>query len=103
MLPNDTDLTPFREIGNIEGFNFAFIDDHFNSHTALDNIDRVDPRAIKHQGSYLMPLLNYFSEADLSVLKSENNEIIKSGVKPILKTVSIFGRFKRILYPPLLE
>lgn len=75
MLPNDTDLTPFREIGNIEGFNFAFIDDHFNYHTALDNIDRVDPRAIKHQGSYLMPLLNYFSEADLSVLKSENNEV----------------------------
>ena len=28
MLPNDTDLTVFREDGDIEGFNFAFIDDH---------------------------------------------------------------------------
>ena len=32
-----------------------------------------------------------------------NKEIIKSGVKIILKTVSIFGRFRRIPYPPLLE
>ena len=38
-----------------------------------------------------------------TVSQSENNEIIKRGVNPILKTVRIFGRFKRILYPPLLE
>ncbi|MGB2116459.1 MAG: M28 family peptidase [Flavobacteriaceae bacterium] len=75
MLPNDTDLTPFRAIGNIDGFNFAFIDNHFHYHTALDNVDNVDPKAIKHQGTYLMPLLNYFSEVDLSVLKSENNDV----------------------------
>ena len=28
-LPNDTDLTIFRRDGNIDGFNFAFIDDHY--------------------------------------------------------------------------
>ncbi|HKK12557.1 MAG TPA: M20/M25/M40 family metallo-hydrolase, partial [Flavobacteriaceae bacterium] len=39
MLPNDTDLTPMREKGDIEGFNFAFIDDHFDYHDALDNYD----------------------------------------------------------------
>ena len=75
MLPNDTDLTPFRAIGNIDGFNFAFIDNHFHYHTALDNINNVDPKAIKHQSAYLMPMLHYFSEADLSVLKSENNDV----------------------------
>lgn len=70
MLPNDTDLTIFREDGDIEGFNFAFIDDHFDYHTALDNYDRLDRTSLAHQGSYLMPLLHYFSDADLDNLKS---------------------------------
>ena len=42
MLPNDTDLTRFREDGNIDGFNFAFIDDHYDYHTALDTYERLD-------------------------------------------------------------
>ncbi|MCG2460854.1 M28 family peptidase [Flavobacteriaceae bacterium F89] len=70
MLPNDTDLTVFRKDGDIEGFNFAFIDDHFDYHTARDNYDRLDRSSLAHQGSYLMPLLNYFSDADLENLKS---------------------------------
>ena len=56
MLPNDTDLTVFREDGDIEGFNFAFIDDHFDYHTALDTHERLDKKTLAHQGSYLMPL-----------------------------------------------
>ena len=70
MLPNDTDLTVFREDQDIEGFNFAFIDDHFDYHTALDNYERLDRETLAHQGSYLMPLLLHFSETDLSNLKS---------------------------------
>ena len=70
MLPNDTDLTVFREDGDIEGFNFAFIDDHFDYHTALDNYERLDRTSLAHQGSYLMPLLRYFSDANLENLKS---------------------------------
>lgn len=73
MLPNDTDLTVFREDGDIDGFNFAFIDDHFDYHTAKDNYDRLDANTLTHQGSYLMPLLNYFSDADLTQLKSLND------------------------------
>jgi hypothetical protein len=30
MLPNDTDLTVFREKG-VQGYNFAFIDSHYNT------------------------------------------------------------------------
>jgi len=70
MLPNDTDLTVFREEGDIEGFNFAFIDDHFDYHTAQDTYPRLDKKTLTHQGSYLMPLLTYFSDADLTNLKS---------------------------------
>ena len=75
MLPNDTDLTVFREDGDIEGFNFAFIDDHFDYHTALDLPERLDGKTMAHQGSYLMPLLSYFSNADLSGLKSEADSV----------------------------
>lgn len=70
MLPNDTDLTRFRKDADINGFNFAFVDDHFDYHTALDTYDRLDRTTLEHQGAYLMPLLYYFSNADLSKLKS---------------------------------
>ncbi len=86
MLPNDTDLTVFREDGDIEGFNFAFIDDHFDYHTALDTYDRLDRKTLAHQGSYLMPLLAYFSDADLNNLKSLNDEVYFN--LPIFKLVS---------------
>lgn len=70
MLPNDTDLTVFREDRDIEGFNFAFIDDHYDYHTVLDSYERLDKESLAHQGSYLMPLLLHFSGADLNSLKS---------------------------------
>lgn len=86
MLPNDTDLTRFREDGNIDGFNFAFIGDHFDYHTALDNFERLDRNTLEHQGSYLMPLLSYFSQADLTQLKSNDDHIYFN--VPFLKTVT---------------
>jgi hypothetical protein len=75
MLPNDTDLTVFREKGKIQGFNFAFIDNHFNYHTAQDNYSNVNPTTIAHQGTYLMPLLHYFSNADLTNLNSAEDYV----------------------------
>jgi hypothetical protein len=75
MLPNDTDLTVFREQGKIQGFNFAFIDNHFNYHTARDNYENLDPKTIAHQGSYIFPLLNYFSQAELSNLNSDEEYV----------------------------
>ena len=75
MLPNDTDLTVFREQGNIQGFNFAFIDGHFNYHTQQDDVVHLDKSTLKHQGSYLMPLLNYFSNADLNTTASTTDDV----------------------------
>lgn len=70
MLPNDTDLTVFREEGKIQGFNFAFIDDHFNYHTQQDDLAHLSQKTLKHQGTYIMPLLKYFANADLTSLDS---------------------------------
>ena len=86
MLPNDTDLTVFREDGDIEGFNFAFIDDHFDYHTEKDNFERLDRNTLAHQGSYLMPLLKHFSQSDLDNLKSPDDYIYFN--VPIFKLVS---------------
>jgi len=75
MLPNDTDLTIFREDGDIEGYNFAFIDDHYDYHTVQDSYKRLDKNTLEHQGTYLMALLDYFADADLSNLKSETDYV----------------------------
>jgi hypothetical protein len=75
MLPNDTDLTVFREDGDIEGFNFAFIDDHFDYHTVKDSYERLDRNTLAHQGTYLEPLLDHFSMADLTNLKTTEDQI----------------------------
>ncbi len=78
LLPNDTDSTILREEADIDSFFFAFIDDHFDYHTAQDNYENLDENTLQHQGSYLMPLLAYFAEADLSKLKAQEDNVYVS-------------------------
>ncbi|MCF8319833.1 MAG: M20/M25/M40 family metallo-hydrolase [Flavobacterium sp.] len=75
MLPNDTDLMVFREQGKIQGFNFAFIDNHFNYHTAQDDFNHLSTKTMEHQGTYLVPLLNYFANSDLTSLQSSDDYV----------------------------
>lgn len=75
MLPNDTDSTRFREEGNIESMFFAFIDDHFDYHTANDTVENLDINTLQHQGSYLLPLLHSFAKANLSDLKATEDYV----------------------------
>ncbi|WP_347051223.1 M28 family peptidase [Flavobacterium olei] len=75
MLPNDTDLTVFREQGNIQGFNFAFIDGHFNYHTQQDDVQHLNKTTLAHQGTYIMPLLKYFSNIDLNQTESSEDNV----------------------------
>ena len=86
MLPNDTDSTIFREDGDIDSFFFAFIDSHYNYHTANDTMYHLDWNSLAHQGSYLLPLLNYFADADLANLKSKTDDVYFNF--PLLKMVS---------------
>ncbi len=74
-LPNDTDLTVFREKGNINGFNFAFIDDHFDYHTEQDSYERLNRETLLHQADYFTTSLNYFTNADLTNLNSDTDYI----------------------------
>lgn len=85
ILPNDTDLTVFREEGDIEGFNFAFIGDHFDYHTAQDSFERLDRTTLQHQADYLMNTLNYFAFSDLNNFNSENDHVYVNF--PIVKMI----------------
>ncbi|WP_396194622.1 M20/M25/M40 family metallo-hydrolase [Flavobacterium sp.] len=75
MLPNDTDLTVFRETGKIQGFNFAFIDSHYDYHTSQDKFEHLDPKTLAHQGTYLFPLLKHFANANLSDLNTDEDDV----------------------------
>ncbi len=86
MLPNDTDSTVFREDGDIDSFFFAFIDDHFDYHTAQDNYENLDRETLQHQGSYLLPLLHHFADADLSGLKATADNVYVNA--PIVKMIT---------------
>ena len=74
-LPNDTDLTIFREYGDINGLNFAFIGDHFDYHTEQDSFERLDIETLLHQADYFTTTLNYFAYSDLSNLNSEIDQV----------------------------
>lgn len=84
LLPNDTDSTVLRENGDIDGFFFAFIGDHFDYHTAMDRYDRLDPESLEHQGRYASTLLTYFADADVD-LKSDTDYIYFN--VPVLKMI----------------
>ena len=75
LLPNDTDSTVLREDGDIDGFFFAFIDDHFDYHTVNDSYENLDRNSLEHQGSYLVPLLKYYATADLDTIKSDEDYV----------------------------
>ncbi|MFN3756208.1 MAG: M28 family peptidase [Flavobacterium sp.] len=78
MLPNDTDLTAFRETKDISGFNLAYIDDHFDYHTVQDNFANFTPTCLEHQATYLMPMLQYFANADLTQLNTDEDHVYVS-------------------------
>lgn len=75
LLPNSNDLTAFKDGVPVNGLSFAFIGDHFDYHTPQDNFERMDRTSLEHQGSYIMPLLKHFADADLSNLNSDEDYV----------------------------
>lgn len=60
LLPNDTDLTVFRQAG-IPGLNFAFIGSPWRYHTPLDRAGNLDHRSLQHLGDYALALTRHFA------------------------------------------
>lgn len=64
-LPNDTDLTVFKDAG-VAGLNFAYNKGINHYHTQLDSLAHIDERSLQHHGSYALALARHSGNLDLS-------------------------------------
>jgi hypothetical protein len=71
LLPNDTDLTFFKQAG-LPGLGFAFINDVAYYHTQYDDVAHLDPRSLQQEGDYALALTRRFGNIDLRDLKGAN-------------------------------
>ena len=71
LLPNDTDLTVFKEAG-FTGLNFAFLNGSQHYHAPTDDLAHLDERSVQHQGSYALALAHHFGNLDLTNTKAED-------------------------------
>jgi len=81
-MPNDTDLSVFKEAG-WGGMNFAFIKGLARYHTQADSIENLDERTLQHQGTYALSLARHFGNLDLGHLKAGDDvyfDVLSLGV-----------------------
>ncbi len=67
MLPNDTDLTVFKERG-VAGMNFAFIGGMAHYHSSCDNLENLDLGSVQHQGEHFLAMAQALSGVRLEEL-----------------------------------
>jgi Peptidase family M28 len=66
-LPNDTDLTMFKQAG-IPGMNFAAIEGHTSYHTQLDRPELLDQGSLQNEGDIMLTLVKHFGSIPLTDL-----------------------------------
>lgn len=71
FLPNDTDLTVFKEYG-LQGLNFAHADRLPHYHTPLDNLENLDRGSLQHHGDNAWGVLKQIKDLDLTKVNSGN-------------------------------
>ena len=71
LLPNDTDLTVFKNAG-VPGLNFAYIDRSTHYHTQLETSGEIDENSVQHHGNYALALTKHFGNVDLLNIKARN-------------------------------
>lgn len=72
LLPNDTDLTMFKQAG-FPGFNFAYLNGFIHYHTFSDNLENIDERSLQHHGAYALALTRHFGNLDLKDTKKSDS------------------------------
>ncbi|WP_223285073.1 M20/M25/M40 family metallo-hydrolase [Paenibacillus sp. PL91] len=71
LMPNDTDLTVFREEG-LSGLNFAFGMGLNAYHQPIDTPENLDMASLQHHGEYMLSLSKHFGQLDLKQVKQED-------------------------------
>lgn len=69
LLPNDTDLTFYKQAG-LAGLGFAYVDDVCYYHTQYDDAEHLDPRSLQQEGDYALALARRFGNIDLRDMRS---------------------------------
>ncbi len=70
-LPNDTDLTVFKQAG-IPGMNFAAIEGLTSYHTQLDRPELLDQGTLQNEGDIILNLVKHFGNVPLTDLKTKD-------------------------------
>ncbi|MDQ5851587.1 MAG: M20/M25/M40 family metallo-hydrolase, partial [Chloroflexota bacterium] len=59
LLPNDTDLTMFKDL-HTQSLNFGYVFDWPAYHSMRDTVETIDPRSLQHHGSHMLALTQHF-------------------------------------------
>ncbi|MCA9709450.1 MAG: M28 family peptidase [Myxococcales bacterium] len=70
-MPNDTDLTVFREAGRA-GLNFAFVGEVGWYHTPLDDLAHLDLGSVQHQGDHVLATVRALASGPLPLPTTED-------------------------------
>lgn len=65
MMPNNTDLTVFKEM-DVDGMNFAYVENPTHYHTAKDDLQSLDPASLEHHGNNAIGAMRALAQADLA-------------------------------------
>nr|WP_255807699.1 M20/M25/M40 family metallo-hydrolase [Cohnella mopanensis] len=71
LMPNDTDLTVFRE-GGLSGMNFAFGMGLNAYHEQIDTPANLDLSSLQHHGEYMLHLVQHFGQLDLTDVRQQD-------------------------------
>ncbi|HVR98758.1 MAG TPA: M28 family peptidase [Thermoanaerobaculia bacterium] len=64
-MPNDTDLTVFKQRG-VPGLNFAYVGDVAHYHTPLDNLQNASQASLQHHGDNALGVVRELANADIA-------------------------------------
>ncbi|HBL27699.1 MAG TPA: hypothetical protein DD490_12750 [Acidobacteria bacterium] len=66
LLPNNTDLTVYKARKDVDGLNFAYLENPTHYHTPLDNLESLDPASLQHHGDNALGAVRRLAHADLA-------------------------------------
>lgn len=72
LLPNDTDLTIFKEAG-LAGYNFAHAGGSAYYHTLADSLENYDERVLQQHGEHALQVTRYLGDDDLDLFAETNS------------------------------
>jgi hypothetical protein len=85
-MPNDTDLSPFRDAG-LPGLNMAFFAGGDVYHTARDVVDALDPGSVQHHGANLLAVARAWRQGAAQAVLAEEG----AGPTPVFTFIPGLG------------